>query len=211
MLFASRYPGLAPERVPLGVASKRAPPSALSKRPSYLSFGFIGPGKRLEAVVDASKELPDRQFTIAGTPAGPRGEVYAAKLMADAKSLQNLRVVSNWLSDGDLDQLLEETTATVLPTTGDYRASAAYTRSISRGVPVIAIRGSSVGEPVEETGSGAVAEECSGPSIAAAIRHLESEFSRAAQGVAQAQEKYSWASVSRGLVDLYARAIAAPS
>jgi glycosyltransferase involved in cell wall biosynthesis len=202
-LVEARYGKVSAHVVPLGMEPKRAPAETIPSDFAVLCFGFIAPGKQLETVVELARLRPDRRFIIAGSPAGPRAETYLRHLRTLAAGLRNLEIVARWIPEDELDTMVSGALATILPTAGEYRASAAYTRSIALGVPVIALKGSSVGEPVEKSGSGVLSESQAGKGFALALGTLETEYGRVKMGVQAAQREYAWSAIVRDLDTLY--------
>lgn len=195
-LFHNRHPLRNGTVIPLGVSKMRDASEDFPPGFQLLSFGFIGPGKRLEIVVEMARRLPEWRFAVVGAPAGPRGEAYVGKLRRLSSGLSNFRIESGWISEAALDAEIDASVATVLPALAYHRASAAYTRSISRGVPVIACAGTSLGETVEATGSGIAAGQADvGAYVTAALR-LHREWPAVRNGVRKAQSDFEWSATA---------------
>lgn len=93
------------------------PPAALAAstplRPEFsrvLFAGRLAPEKRVNLIVDAARELPDVQFTIAGD--GP----LKAEIEREAASLDNLTVMG-WVSRQELLDAMDAADLLVLPST----------------------------------------------------------------------------------------------
>ncbi len=195
VILAQRYGPRPIAVIPLGLEPFYPPRPEVGAAAPCLCFGFITPGKRLEVVVAAARLAPERHFVILGAPAGPRGESYLASLQADAAGLSNLEIHPGWIDDAKLDEWLARASVTLLPVTADYRASAALTRSLGQGVPVVASKGSAIAGLIEETGAGVVAKDAGAAALVQAIRALAGDRERVCQGVLRAQEAFGWQKV----------------
>lgn len=95
---------------------------------SVLFFGHLRPYKNIEMILELAKMHPDIKFTIAGRALDKAYENY---LKDTAKLIQNVTLISHFLTSEEIDNLIEDNSILLLP----YN----ITSSLNSGIVIHAI------------------------------------------------------------------------
>lgn len=131
-------------------------------RRHVLHVGRVVRHKRIEALLDAARELPGEQFVVVGD--GPA----LGTLRADAPP--NVRF-TGWVPDAELVELYRTAKALVHPSVEEFGLTMA--EALATGTPVVAPRDGGALDVVADPATGVLLETVDGPSIARALRTLE--------------------------------------
>lgn len=102
---------------------------------SVLFFGLLRPYKNVEMLISLAKENPDIRFTIAGQPITKEYGEYLSDL---SKGLTNVTMDLRFLSDNDLDKLMEHSSILLLPyNTKSSLNSGVLFYALTKGINVI--------------------------------------------------------------------------
>lgn len=101
-----------------------------------LFFGLLRPYKNLELLVEIAKKHPGFDFMIAGDAMGH--EEYVETLIAKCKGFANLKLDVRFLSDEDLDELIDEAHILCLPyNTASSQNSGVALYAFSKNINVV--------------------------------------------------------------------------
>lgn len=150
--LATRY-GVPPERVeviPHGSRIGRCPDTHGTGGHLLLTWGLIGPGKGIEtglaALPKVVERFPEVRWIVAGQTHPKvrlrQGEAYRRsleKLAGDLGVADHFTMIDRYLSTAELDQLLRQATAVVLPyDSTEQTSSGVLVEAVAAGVPVVA-------------------------------------------------------------------------
>lgn len=106
------------------------------KRFKVLFFGFLRPYKNIELLIEIAKKHPEIDFTIAGDATGR--EEYVDSLIAQCDGLTNLKFDVRFLSDKDIDDLIEDAHILCLPyNIASSQNSGVAIYAFSKGINVV--------------------------------------------------------------------------
>lgn len=131
-------------------------------RRHVLFVGRVVWHKRVEALVEAARELPSERFVVVGE--GPA----LAELRASAPP--NVRF-AGWVRDGELVELYRGARALVHPTVEEFGLTMA--EALATGTPVVAPSSGGALDIVDDPATGVLLDTVDGRAIAAALRELD--------------------------------------
>lgn len=100
-----------------------------------LYFGLIRPYKNIEILLRVIKDFPKISFTIAGKSSD---EKYLSQLKNSINSLPNVNLIPHFLSDEEIDELIQENSVIVLPyDTNSSLNSGAVVHALCKRINVI--------------------------------------------------------------------------
>lgn len=106
------------------------------KRFKVLFFGFLRPYKNIELLIEIAKRHPEIDFTIAGDTLG--NKEYSETLKAKCDGLVNLKLDVRFLSDKDIDDLIEDVHILCLPyNVASSQNSGVAIYAFSKGINVV--------------------------------------------------------------------------
>ena len=166
--------------IPLGAAIPEAPRVKLPSRPTILTCGLLGPGKRVEKVIDAMpllKDLPGRPRYLVAGPTHPRvlaaeGEAYRSARIEQARRLDvadSVKFDSGYYSGPMLTALIQQAAVVVLPFDDEHVSCGVLVDAIANGRPVVA---SGFPHAVEllDSGAGIIVDPDDTEALASALR-----------------------------------------
>jgi glycosyltransferase involved in cell wall biosynthesis len=175
------------------------PPPFQSDRPVVLFFGLLRPYKGLDLLLEAWRGVQGAELWIVGLP---KFDISALREAAPA----NVRFLSRFVSDSEMASCFERAKLLVLPYREAEQSGVAYAALGSR-VPMLL---SDVGGFPELAATGAARTFPAGDSAAlhAALQELLSDSralsSMAEHAAAAAAGPYSWETIARRTLELYA-------
>lgn len=100
-----------------------------------LNFGLIRPYKNIELILEIARDFPDINFTIAGNVPDNN---YLLSLKRKTNSLSNVSFLPHFLSDKEIDELIQSHTIIVLPyNTSSSLNSGSVVHALSKKINVI--------------------------------------------------------------------------
>ena len=203
--------------IPHGAAiPSPSPPTAVSRRPTMLTWGLVGPGKGIERVIDAMPKLRD-------LPAQPRylvaGTTHPKVIASEGEAYRNARIEQAWRNGvaasvtfdstyrdvPSLTALIQSATAVVLPYDSREQAtSGVLVDAIAAGRPVVA---TAFPHAVELLGGGAgiVVDHDDPPALVHALRRLLGDprlAARMSAAAARLAPSLGWPVVAEAYLDL---------
>lgn len=168
-------------------------PSPVPAERSLLVFGrlleYKGVDTALEAFDLLSERFSDIELIVAGR--GP--------LAALAANRRNVLLLDEYISDPELDRLLDGARLVLLPYK-DSTQSGVGLLAIARGVPCVVTRTGALPELVEGSSKGLVVPPGDPESLAAAIEeHVDHDASLRRQIYDETEAKFAWPAVGRQL------------
>jgi glycosyltransferase involved in cell wall biosynthesis len=174
-----------------------------------LFFGSIRANKGLDVLLHAAEQLEGYSITIAGEPWEP--EYFKSKILPQIAKLRSMGMtidlMDRFIADAEVGPLFKSHAAIVLPYTNGFVAqSGVVYMALAYGLPVVASEAGGLRDLMRETRIGVSFDGSSPGALAAAVRSLEGEGARhdLARGLAEAKEKYSWATAARATIAAYA-------
>jgi glycosyltransferase involved in cell wall biosynthesis len=209
--------------IPHGATVPAAQPAPnLSGRPTVLTAGLIGPGKGIERVIDAMRELHD-------LPARPRylvaGQTHPKVMVAEGEAYRNARIEQAWRNgvspsvDFDagyrdvpsLTALIQSASVVVLPyDSTDQVTSGVLVDAIAAGRPVVATAFPHAVELLS-SGAGMVVDHDDPDALALALHLVLTNADTAAEMAAEAARlapTMAWPVVAGRYVELAAGVLA---
>lgn len=187
-----------------------------ARRPTILSWGLLGPGKGLEAAIDAMAELrdliPAPRYVIAGEThpkvKAASGEAYRRSLRDRAVRMGVDRLVEfddQYRDVASLNDLIRAADVVVIPyESRDQVTSGVLIEAVASGRPVVATDFPHARELLA-SGAGIVVEHDSTTALAAAIRRVLTDHGVAARMSAEATRLSGpmlWSTVGRQYLQL---------
>jgi glycosyltransferase involved in cell wall biosynthesis len=167
-----------------------------------LFFGRMEPYKGLEVLIEACKQLQERQIPFQVTIAG-RGEIDATTL-ENTKEL-GISVINHWLSDQEIMQLFSEADVLLVPYTSASQ-SGVISLALAAHLPIIASRIGGLVEQVRDGYNGLLFPPKNTTALAAAIEKLavDREFlKQLSQGSENlSRDVFSWDKNAAKIIEL---------
>ena len=166
---------------------------------TVLALGMIRPYKGLGDAIEAVRRADGTRLLVAGEPLEPV-EPYRAAAGEGAE--WRLR----YLSAGEVDDALGESTLAVFPYRPEIDQSGALLRALGAGVPAVAYDVAGLAEPVRRFGAGRVVPAGDVEALAAAIAELigdEAALAEAREGARRAREELTWEAAAAAHLELY--------
>jgi glycosyltransferase involved in cell wall biosynthesis len=134
----------------------------------YLSVARLEPAKRVDRVIEAFLQMPERNLVVAS------GGSQIKALQALAHGAPNIRF-TDWIDDDELSDLMGRATAVIyIPADEDFGMSAV--EAMSAGKPVIGVAAGGLTETIIDGETGVLLDPDASPNeIATAVRHLSSD------------------------------------
>ena len=192
--------GVEAVRVPHGTFGVPPGPIEPPTGRRLLFFGLIRDYKGLDVLIRALAKVRDAQLVVAGDPMEPIEPVR--QLARDLAVDDRIEWRLGYLPDGEIDELMHDTTIAVFPYRGRASASGPLATALGHGRPVVAT--DVLGEIVEEFGAGLVVPQEDPDALAGAINRLLDDPSEAFRGTERAREALSWESIAEAHERLYA-------
>ncbi|MGO9248665.1 MAG: glycosyltransferase family 4 protein [Solirubrobacteraceae bacterium] len=174
------------------------PPPWQTDRPVVLFLGLIRPYKGLDLLLDAWRGIDDAELWVVGLP---KFDISALRESAPA----NVRFMTRFVSDEEVDVLMRRTNLVVLPYREIDQSGVAFT-ALGAGVPLLL---SDVGGFPELAATGAARTFPAGDvaALRTALRELLSDpaglSAMAERARAAAEGPYAWDEIARRTLDLY--------
>jgi glycosyltransferase involved in cell wall biosynthesis len=188
----------------LGVDARVIPhpvyPSAAGRRDdgaTILSFGVIRPYKGLPDAIEATRRLPAARLVVAGDPAMPLDGLRGA---------ERVEWRLGFLSPGERDDVLSETTVAVFPYRAELDQSGALLQALGAGLPAVVYDVAGLGEPIRAFGAGRVVPPGDVDALTDALHELLSDsdaLAAARAGAERARRELTWESSAARHLELY--------
>lgn len=164
---------------------------------TILSLGVIRPYKGLADAVEVTRRLPDARLLVAGDP---------AMSLDGLRSAERVEWRLGYLSAGELDHALSESTVAVFPYRAELDQSGALLQALGAGVPAVAYDVAGLGEPIRRYRAGRVVAAGDLDALTAAVGELlgDSEALAAARaGAERARAELTWDASASQHLELY--------
>lgn len=178
-------------------------PAGRRRRRHLLFFGKIRPVKGLELILDAMRELPDYELTVAGEFNDRR---YARHVTRKARGMPNVRLLPGYVPDDHLEALFTRASAVVLPYRQFLADSGVLHLAIAYGVPVVAANVGGLGASVARSGAGVVVEPGSVEALSNGITdlHEPTRYEQVTKSLRAAhRQRKGWTVAARKTLELY--------
>jgi glycosyltransferase involved in cell wall biosynthesis len=158
-------------------------PGALSRGDSrtVLALGLVRPYKQLEHAREAVARIDGAELRVAGSETA-------------------------FLSEGEIDDALAESTVAVFPYRAELDQSGALLRALGAGMPAVVYDVGGLAEPVRTFGAGRVVAPDDVDGLTDALRELlddEQALDEARRGAMRAREELTWDAAAAAHLDLY--------
>jgi glycosyltransferase involved in cell wall biosynthesis len=166
---------------------------------TVLALGMIRPYKGLADAIEAVRRADGARLLVAGEPLEPVERYRAA---AGDRVEWRLR----YLSPGEVDEALGESTVAIFPYRPEIDQSGALLRALGAGVPAVAYDVAGVAEPVRRFGAGRVVPAGDLAALTAAVDELlgdEAALAQAREGTRRAREELTWEAAAAAHLELY--------
>jgi glycosyltransferase involved in cell wall biosynthesis len=166
---------------------------------TVLCLGAIRSYKGLGDAIQAVTRLTDARLLVAGDPVEP---VEAYRTTAGDRAEWRL----GYLSEGEIDRALGDTTVAVFPYRAELDQSGALMRTLGAGVPAVVYDVGGLGEPVRAFGAGLVVPPGDVEALATAIGGLLADgeaLAEARAGAARARDELTWTASADVHIALY--------
>ena len=191
---------VAPERlrvIPHPVFASR--PERRDDGRTLLSLGIIREYKGLDDAIEATKRIDGARLLVAGDPLD---SIDAYRAAAGDRAEWRL----GYLSEGEIDAALGETTVALFPYRPEIDQSGALLRALGAGVPVVTYDVGGLAEPVRRFEAGRVVPAGDVDALAEAARELLDDadaLARARAGAERARDELTWDASARAHLELY--------
>jgi len=164
---------------------------------TVLSLGVIRPYKGLPDAIEATGRLAGTRLLVAGDPAMP---------LDGLRDAEHVDWRLGYLSQGELDQALSESTVAVFPYRAELDQSGALLQALGAGVPAVVYDVAGLGELVRGYGAGRVVPAGDVEALSDAVRELladGSALAAARAGADQARRELTWDASAAQHLELY--------
>jgi len=161
---------------------------------TILSLGVIRPYKGLPDAIEVTRRLPDTRLLVAGDPAMP---------LDGLRTAERTEWRLGYLSQGELDRALSETTVAVFPYRAELDQSGALLQALGAGVPVVVYDVAGLAEPVRAYGAGRVVPAGDVDALTEAVRELLADPAEARAGADRARAALTWDASAAQHLELY--------
>jgi glycosyltransferase involved in cell wall biosynthesis len=164
---------------------------------TLLSLGVIRPYKGLADAIEATRRLPDTRLLVAGDPAMP---------LDGLRNAERVEWRLGYLSQGELDRALSESTVAVFPYRAELDQSGALLQALGAGVPAVVYDVAGLGEPIRAYGAGRVVPAGDVEALTEAVRELLGDtgaLAAARAGAEQARRELTWDASAVQHLELY--------
>jgi glycosyltransferase involved in cell wall biosynthesis len=164
---------------------------------TLLSLGVLRPYKGLADAIEVTRRLPETRLLVAGDPAMPLDGLRAA---------ERVEWRLGYLTPGELDRALGETTVAVFPYRAELDQSGALLQALGAGVPAVVYDVGGLGEPIHAFGAGRVVPLGDIAALAEAVRELmesPSALEAARAGADRARATLTWDAAAAQHLALY--------
>ncbi len=166
---------------------------------TLLSLGIIRAYKGIGDAIEATNRIDGARLLVAGDPLENVADYRAA---AGDKAEWRL----GYLSNGEIDRALGESTVALFPYRPEIDQSGALLRALGAGVPVVAYDVGGLAEPVRRFDAGRVVPTGDVAALTEAARELLDDpqaLARARAGARRARAELTWDASARAHLDLY--------
>ena len=166
---------------------------------TLLSLGIIREYKGLGDAIDATKRIDGARLLVAGDPLE---SVDGYRAAAGDRAEWRL----GFLSEGEVDRALGESTVALFPYRPEIDQSGALLRALGAGVPVVAYDVGGIAEPVRRFDAGRVVPAGDLDALADAARELLDDpaaLERARAGAERARRELTWDAAAQAHLELY--------
>jgi glycosyltransferase involved in cell wall biosynthesis len=174
------------------------PPRAGNGR-TLLTLGLIRPYKGLGDAIEATKQIDGARLLVAGDPLD---DVASHREAAGDRAEWRL----GYLSDGEIDAALGESTVALFPYRPEIDQSGALLRALGAGLPVVTYDVGGLAEPVRRFEAGRVVPAGDVRALADAARELLDDpgaLARARAGAERARDELTWDGAAQAHLELY--------
>jgi glycosyltransferase involved in cell wall biosynthesis len=174
-------------------------PAAQDDGRTVLALGMIRPYKGLGDAIEAVRLADGARLLVAGEPLEPIDRYRAA-----AGDRAEWRL--GYLTAGEVDDALGESTLAVFPYRPEIDQSGALLRALCAGVPAVAYDVAGLAEPVRRFGAGRVVAAGDVEALAAAIGELLGDadaLAAAREGAQRARDELTWDAAAAAHLELY--------
>ena len=166
---------------------------------TLLSLGIIREYKGIGDAIEATKRIDGARLLVAGDPLD---SVDGYRAAAGDRAEWRL----GYLSEGEIDAALGETTVALFPYRPEIDQSGALLRALGAGVPVVAYDVGGLAEPVRRFEAGRVVPAGDVDALAEAARELLDDadaLAHARAGAERARDELTWDAAARSHLELY--------
>jgi glycosyltransferase involved in cell wall biosynthesis len=166
---------------------------------TLLSLGIIREYKGIGDAIEATKRIEGARLLVAGDPLD---SVDAYRASAGERAEWRL----GYLSDGEIDMALGESTVALFPYRPEIDQSGALLRALGAGVPVVTYDVGGLAEPVRRFGAGRVVAAGDVEGLAEAARELLDDpeaLAQARAGAERARSELTWDAAAEAHLAVY--------
>jgi glycosyltransferase involved in cell wall biosynthesis len=166
---------------------------------TLLSLGIIREYKGIGDAIEAAKRIDGARLLVAGDPLD---DISAHRAAAGDRAEWRL----GYLSDGEIDAALGESTVALFPYRPEIDQSGALLRALGAGLPVVTYDVGGLAEPVRRFEAGRVAPAGDVDALTDAARELLDDpesLARARAGAERARDELTWDAAARAHLELY--------
>ena len=161
---------------------------------TVLSLGVIRPYKGLPDAIEATRRLAGTRLIVAGDPAMP---------LDGLRDAEHVEWRLGYLSQGELDRALSESTVAVFPYRAELDQSGALLHALGAGVPVVAYDVGGLAAPIERYGAGRVVPAGDVHALTEAVREVLADPGPARAGADRARAELTWGAAAAAHLGLY--------
>lgn len=177
-----------------------------------LFFGFISASKNIQELIDASRDVldrnPDTLVVISGIPSefDPDSRRYHEELRRRASWTSKIVFIDRFVDKNEMEQLFSSADVLVLTYSIEQGSSAALSTSLGYGVPVVVPKGGISATDVLSNDFGLVYEQGEVQSLAKCVIQIVSDDvlkGRLSSNASKVARKRSWEAVAERTLQVY--------